>query len=236
MTAVVATANIKVTLPRDVAGHALTRILDAGGPTIVGLQEWGTARNRVLTRIAREHGYTWTRPRGCGPVMWDTTCHHLISARARRIARGGFMGRLPGRRTTLPDSLAALVILADDQGRETCVLNVHLTAEVQYGTGYRTSSTHAARVRRHKREVRTIANIARRQRRKGRTVIVLGDFNYHGLVIPGLVSCWEGRHGGTLGNRAVDVVYTSRHADSLTTIPTASDHRAVVVGYLGGIR
>lgn len=236
MTAVVATANIKVTLPRDVAGHALARVLDAGGPTIVGLQEWGTGRNRVLTRICRGNGYTWTRPKGCGPVLWDTATHRLLSARARRLASAGFVGRLPGRRSNLPDSLAALVILADDQGRETCVLNVHLTAEVQYGTGYRTSPAHRHRVRRHKREVRSIANIARRQRRKGRTVIVLGDVNYHGLAIPGLVSCWEGRHGGTLGNRAVDVVYTSRHADSLTTIPTASDHKAVVVGYLGGIR
>lgn len=225
----IATANIFAGLPRKVAELALDKVLTETRPHIVGVQEWGTARNPAMRRLAHKHGMEWTRVPGAGPVMWDKRLN-LVRAEPRRLARAGFMGRLAGRSPTLPDSIAALVIL-EHNGREAAVLNVHLTAEVQYGADYRRDPAHRARVRRHRREVRSIANIARRQRRKGRDVYVVGDFNYAGLVIPGLTSCWLGRDGGTLGNRAVDIVFATSPAVRVRTIATASDHDAVAATY-----
>ncbi|MBP6526229.1 MAG: hypothetical protein KA249_12560, partial [Dermatophilaceae bacterium] len=102
----------------------------------------------------------------------------------------------------------------------------------QYGTGYRKDRAHRPRVRRHKREVRRIARVARNQRRKGREVYVLGDTNYASLVIPGLISCWQGRPDvGTLGSRAVDHIYATSPANKVRTIATPSDHDAVAATY-----
>jgi len=225
----VCTANIRVTLPRKVAERALDKVLTEARPHIIGVQEWGPGRNPAMHRLAHKHGMEWARVPGAGPIMWDDR-YRLVKAEPRRLARAGFMGRLAGRRLTLPDSIAALVIL-EHKGRETVVINVHLTAEVQYGPGYRRTSAHRARVRRHKREVRSLRNIARRQRRKGREVYVVGDFNFDGLRIPGLTSCWLGRNGGTLGNRAVDIVFAAYPAARVRTIRTPSDHDAVVATY-----
>lgn len=228
---IAATANIRETLPHKVAELALDKVLTAANPHIIGVQEWGTNRNPAMKRLAHAHGMQWTRVSGAGPIMWADHLR-LVKARPVTLARASRMGWLPGRRTHLPASVAALAILTNEYGHETSVLNVHLTAEVQYGAGYRTDKAHRARVRRHKREVKAIARIARNQRRKGREVYVLGDTNYASLVIPGLTSCWQGRPDvGTLGNRAVDHVYATSPANKVRTIATPSDHDAVAATY-----
>ena len=69
-------------------------------------------------------------------------------------------------------------------------------------------------------------------RRKGNRVYACGDTNFDGLRLPPLVSCWRLRPGGTLGNRAVDIIYAPEPADSVRTYPTRSDHKAVLATYL----
>ena len=228
---IAATAHIRETLPHKVAERELAQVLNDDNPHIIGVQEWGTSRNPAMKRLAHAHGMQWTRVSGAGPIMWADHLR-LVKARPVTLARASRMGWLPGRRTHLPASVAALAILTNEYGHETSVLNVHLTAEVQYGAGYRTDKAHRARVRRHKREVKAIARIARNQRRKGREVYVLGDTNYASLVIPGLTSCWQGRPDvGTLGSRAVDHVYATSPANKVRTIATPSDHDAVAAIY-----
>lgn len=226
----ICSANIRVTLPRKTAELALDKVLTETHPHIVGVQEWGKSRDPAMKRLAYKHKMNWARVPGAGPIMWDERLR-LVFIEPRRLARAGFLGRLIGRRSHLPDNIAAMAVL-EFNGREACVLNVHLTAEVQdrYGN-YHRDLARRPRVRRHKREVRSIANIARRQRKKGRDVYVVGDFNFDGLVIPGLTSCWRGRDGGTLGNRAVDQIHTTSPAAQVRTISTPSDHDAVIANY-----
>lgn len=229
MTTRVATANVKVTLDRDHAAGAFADML-ALDPDFGGLQEWGTGRD-VILKGARLYDYA-RNPAGGGPVFWRRDRYALVRCRAVVLAHREYVGRLLGRKSTLPASLATLAILCDDEtGGEVAVVNFHLTAEVQSGGRYRRDKAHRARVRRHKREVRRLARIGRRQQRKGRTVYLLGDTNFDGLRIRGFVSCWEDRDGGTLGLRAVDVVYASRPAKAVRTVTTGSDHRAVIADY-----
>lgn len=228
MTLRVATANVRVTLDHFEAAHALAEVL-ALNPDVGGLQEWPRGRDSLL-KAASTYDYA-RNDLGGGPVFWRRDRYGLVRCRAVVLARRSFVGHLTGRKSTLPASVATLAILSDDEtGAEVAVVNFHLTAEVQSGGRYRRDRSHRARVRRHKREVRRLARLARRQRRK-RTVAMLGDTNYAGLNIPGLVSCWEGRDGGTLGHRAVDVVYATRPAKAVRTVTTGSDHRAVIADY-----
>jgi hypothetical protein len=63
-------------------------------------------------------------------------------------------------------------------------------------------------------------------------VHAVGDSNFDGLRLPGLTSAWEGREGdpGTLGPvRHVDDVHGPGPAQQVTSVRTASDHRALVV-------
>lgn len=229
MTTRVATANVKVTLDHLTAARALAEVL-ALNPDLGGLQEWPTGRDRLL-KAASAYDYA-RNDAGGGPVFWRRDRFGLVRCRAVRLAGREFVGRLLGRKSTLPASWATLAILCDDEsGGEVAVVNFHLTAEVQYGSAYRTDKAHRRRVRRHRREVRRLGRIARRQRRKGRPVYLLGDTNFDRLCIPGLVSCWDGESGGTLGKRAVDHVYSTRRAKAVRTVTTDSDHRAVVADY-----
>lgn len=229
MTTRVATANVRVTLDHFEAAHALAEVL-ALNPDVGALQEWGKGRDALLRSASR---YDYARNAiGGGPVYWRRDRFALVRCRAVVLARREYVGRLLGRKSTLPASVATLAILCDDEtGGEVAVVNFHLTAEVQSGGRYRRDLGHRLRVQRHKREVRRLGRLGRRQHRKGRLVYLLGDTNYDGLRVPGLVSCWEGRDGGTLGKRAVDVVFADRPAKAVRTVTTGSDHRAVVCDY-----
>ena len=188
----------------------------------------------VLLRAAK--GYQYARSEaGGGPVFWRRDRYGLLHCRGLVLARSSFMGHLTGRKSTLPDSVANLAVLCDDDtGAEVAVVNYHLTAEVQYGGAYRTDKAHRSRVRRHKREVRRLSRLVRRQQRKGRRVFLLGDGNFDGLQIKGLTSCWTGPDlpaGGTLGNRRVDIIFAATPPRHVRTVQTASDHDAVIADY-----
>ncbi|HYF71835.1 MAG TPA: hypothetical protein VD864_03385 [Nocardioides sp.] len=203
------------------------------GVDIAALQEWVRGRDSIL-RDLRSRGLSYCRPaEGGGPIVY-TDRFSALHCRAVTLARREFVGHLPGRKNRLPASIANLTVLHDDQtGGELAVINFHLTAEVQSGGKYRRDLAHRLRVQRHKRERRRLSREVRRQQRRGREVFALGDTNYHGMPLPPLRSCWRGREGGTLGHRAVDVVYAGTEADVVRTVVTGSDHRAVVVAYKG---
>lgn len=228
----VACANVKVTLDHFGAAQALEDVL-ALNPDLGGLQEWPSGRD-VLLRKASSYDFA-RNSAGGGPVFWRRDRYGLVRCRAVVLARRSFVGHLTGRKSTLPASVATLVVLCDDDtGAEVAVVNYHLTAEVQYGGGYRTDKAHRPRVRRHKREVARLTRLARRQWRKGRRVYLIGDSNFDGLRVKGFRSCWTGPDlpdGGTLGNRRVDIVFAATVPKRVRLVKTPSDHRAVVVDY-----
>ena len=225
----VATANIRVTLDHLQAAQALNDVLSMN-PDLGGLQEFGSSRDSLLKAAS---GYDYARNSiGGGPVFWRRDRYGLLRCRAVRLSRAEFVGNLAARKSRLPASWATVAILSDDDtGAEPAVVNFHLTAEVQYGGGYRTDRAHRLRVWRHKREVRRLMRLARRLRRRGRPVYLLGDTNFDGLKLRGLTSCWEGRDGKTLGGRAVDVIFADRKPRAVRTVKTASDHRGVIADY-----
>jgi hypothetical protein len=113
------------------------------------------------------------------------------------------------------------------------VIAAHLTAEIEDAThgGYKTDLKHRLRVMRHKREKRRLGKRARWHQKRGAEVYVLGDTNFNRMPLGGFVSCWDNRSGGSLGWRAVDIVYSDRPARRVQTISTHSDHDAVVATY-----
>ena len=239
MTTIVATANIRYTLSDPAFETALRKVLGEN-PDLLGLQEAGTNRDHIIRAVCLELGYAFARAKGGGPVLWRL--EHFapvpLSVKPIRLAGREYVGHLPGRKDRLPASIATEVILYDTRdtsgepaGGVTVVLSYHLTAEVQMGAGYRKDLAHRLRVMRHKREKRRLGHRARTAKRRGREVYPMGDGNFDGMTLGGFVSCWEGRDGGTLGPRAVDIVFADRAATRLHTIPTASDHDALIVTY-----
>lgn len=230
MTTRAATANVFKGLDHDKAAHALAEVL-AYSPDLGGLQEWGKQRDSIL-KAARAYDFA-RNDAGGGPVFWRRDRYGLVRCRAVVLARRSFVGHLTGRKSTLPDNIATLAILCDDQdGREVAAINAHLDAEVQTGGKYRTDKEHRPRVRRHKRQVRRLERLVRRQQRKGRRVFVFVDGNFDGLELDGLTSCWDGQpHMGTLGKRAVDIVFSGQKSRLVQTVVTGSDHKAVVADY-----
>lgn len=230
----VLTMNEKDTLPADVARADLLHVLDLTRPTIAALEEWGPSRDRILDAC----GYSWARgPRGGGPVLWDEKAHTKHAVRSVRLAFPELVGHLAGRKTRLGANFASEVILNDlpgagPDGSQTVVIEYHLTAEVQYGDGYRTDLAHRLRVRRHKAEKRRLGKRARMHKRRGRKVIVLGDSNFAGMKLGGFINCWDGHPGGSLGGRPVDIVFAEDAPNgSPRVLKTHSDHLAVVVTY-----
>lgn len=232
MTTRVATANVRVTLDHLQAAQALQSVLELN-PDVGGLQEWPKGRDALLKAAP---AYDFARnDAGGGPVFWRRDRYGLLRCRAVVLHGRSFVGRLVGRKSTLPPSVATLAVLCDDEtDGEVTVINYHLTAEVQHGGAYRSDRAHRPRVRRHKREVHKLARVARRQARKGRKVILLGDTNFDGLRIKGLTSCWVAAglaKGGTLGNRRVDIIFATSAPKQIRLVKTPSDHRAVIADY-----
>lgn len=225
----VGTANIFKGMSLVDAAHGLGVVL-AERPDLLALQEWGPNRNSLLNGLKT---YRWARsPKGGGPVLYSDR-YGLLRTNSRVLSRRSFVGRLPGRKSTLPDNVAGEFVFSDDRdGGEDVVLNFHLDAEVQSGGRYRTDKAHRPRVRRHKRQVRRLERIVARHQGKGRRVWLCGDTNYDGLRITGLVSCWSGQRAqGTLGRRTVDIVFADVPSFHVKTLVTGSDHRAVVATY-----
>jgi hypothetical protein len=110
------------------------------------------------------------------------------------------------------------------------LVDFHLTPAVQAKGRYR--DDRPALAARHRQEVRRVQQVVDEQLARGRTVFAVGDSNFDGLRLAGLESAWEGREDepGTLGRRRkVDDVHGPGPAESVTTLRTPSDHKAVLV-------
>jgi endonuclease/exonuclease/phosphatase (EEP) superfamily protein YafD len=85
----------------------------------------------------------------------------------------------------------------------------------------------------HRRQLADLARVLASLQPAGPTYVV-GDFNFDGVQLPGLVSAWEGRRDdpGTLGRRHVDDVQALKQAREVRLVETASDHRAVLATYV----
>lgn len=210
-------------------------------PHLVALQEAGPNRDAIIERVSAEVGYAWARAEGGGVVMWKADRYRLRRCRPVVLAGVELVGHLPGRKSKLPASVATEVSLddlasKDPDGGVTVVLNYHLTAEVQDmrgGGGYKKDPAHALRVLRHQREKYRLGKRARMHKRRGRDVYPVGDGNFDGMKLRGFVNCWKGRSGGTLGGRAVDIVFAKTKPAKLWTVETPSDHDALIVTYPG---
>lgn len=237
MSTTVATCNLRFTLSVAAFEHGLRLVL-ADHPDICVLQEAGPNRDHAIEKVCAELGYAWARAKGGEPVLWKIARYGKTprSVHPVLLARAEFVGHLIGRKDRLPPSIATEVCLDDvtakhPDGAVTVVLDYHLTAEVQYGARYRRDPAHLLRVMRHKREKRRLGGRARMQHRHGRTVYPAGDGNFDGMTLGGFVSCWTDHHGGTLGGRAVDIIFAATKAPKLWTIQTPSDHDSLVVTY-----
>lgn len=231
----VGTLNEQQDIPNDRAEADLRAWLRDSAPELAGLNEWPDSRNVILQRLSKQGYMKWTRPPGHGPaVIYNASRYTLLRCWAHTLVGEGFVGRLPGRKSTLPPSIATVATFMDEERDEKVALVVvHLTAEVQNRHGeYHADRGHALRVRRHKRERRAIRRLVRRLRRRVDRVFVVGDTNYDRMPLRPLISAWEGRREtGTLGGRTVDYVYADEHADHVRTWRGHSDHRAVTAVY-----
>ncbi len=225
---VVATANVLRTLGREDAGDALAGVL-AEEPDLIGLQEWGFSRRRVLPRAA----YHWVDPLWGGCALGARIDRYdVIDSRTEALAWFGLCDWGSRPVPVLPPRFATIATLRDRQlNCEVAVVVFHLVAGVQSRGKYR--DDHPLLVARHQSELRRLVRIVEAESARGRVVHALGDSNFDGLRLPGLTSAWEGREDepeGTLGShRKIDDVHGPGAASSVRLLSNASDHKAVVV-------
>ncbi|SEC03722.1 hypothetical protein SAMN04489844_1553 [Nocardioides exalbidus] len=249
MATVIGSANVEYVLRATAARAALDLVLGgthtSGPPDLVGLQEWHPPRAPLLRASGRvttggvplggRGPYRWLAPLvgGC-TVGFRTARYDLVSARLHLLSRPGRADR-GGRPAGLEVPRAAQEVLLHDRhgpddGRLLCLVDYHLVSGVQAHDVYR--ADRPALVERHRHEVAALARVVRRRLEAGHDVVALGDSNFHGFELPGLVSAWAARPDGpgTLGpRRRIDDVFTTGGVRSVELIDTPSDHRAVVV-------
>jgi hypothetical protein len=251
VTTVVATANVLCDLPLPPARRALELVLEHS-PDLVGLQEWSVRRagllrasgsvglvaplGRELPRRVPRRGrggpaYLWSAPLvgGCA-VGARADRYELLEVRSRKVSLVG-RGENPGRWQGIePPRLMTVAVYRDLLAeRLVSVVDFHLTPSVQAKGRYR--EDRPALAARHRQEVRRVQRTVDEELARGRVVFALGDSNFDGLRLVGLESAWQGREEepGTLGRRKVDDVHGPGTADSVTTLRTPSDHKAVLV-------
>jgi endonuclease/exonuclease/phosphatase family metal-dependent hydrolase len=224
----VATANILDRLDRERAAEALASVLEHG-PDVVGLQEWGLTRRRIL----RAHGaYAWVAPGyGGNSVGFRRDRFALLGHGLRLVGHVGLADRGARPVRVLPPRVTTLVRLLDRAtGSETSVIDFHLVPGVQSRGAYR--ADRPLLTRRHRSETRRLGALVTRRLAADDAVIAMGDSNFDGFELPGLVSAWAGRRDdpvGTLGsNRKIDDVFGAVAATSVFLVRTASDHAAVL--------
>ncbi len=223
---VVATANILSTLGRTDARAAVETVL-AAGPDIVGLQEWGWSRRRLLPRAE----YSWLTPRyGGNPVGARRDRFDLLRLDLRPLGWVAWSDHGARPVPVLPPRFATVAVMRDRLlDRDVSVVNYHLVPGVQSRGVYRVDRPLLGA--RHRSEVRRLEALVRDQQAAGSAIFALGDSNLDGFRLPGLTSAWHGREDGpgTLGpRRKVDDVFGVGPATSVTLVPTASDHKAVL--------
>jgi len=240
----VVTANILCTLGTADARACLQAVL-AAAPDLVGLQEWGASRYRLLRETgevgpvpqkgddgkAPRAGYLWNAPLVGGCVVGARADRFtLLECRPRLLSPVQHADR-PDRWLGVEPPRVATVALYRDltTDRTVCLVDYHLTPGVQVKGRYRRERPILAE--RHHREVRALEGIISGQLARGHLVFAVGDSNFDGLRLAGLTSAWEGREGepGTLGpRRKVDDVHGPGPAASVTLLSNASDHKAVL--------
>jgi len=222
---VVATANVQASLGRAAARETLVQVL-AHEPDLVGLQEWHPwfpSRWRLLREFP---DFRWFAPRlgGCAIGMRrdrfeDPDRRTVWLSRPGRADRSGrLLGLEPARRASVVTC------------RELGFVVYHLASQVQGDDdAYRTDRPRL--VARHEREAAVLRALV------GDLVgptYACGDSNFHGFRIPGLVSAWDapdrtsGTHGG---RRQIDDIHGPVAPADVVTVPTPSDHLAVVATY-----
>lgn len=230
----VLTQNVWVNAPIEVADAVLQRLLGLS-PDIVALQEWPSGRNPLLkdtgafervptARPAARRRRRWEPGTGmhwCRPVLGPTgpiglradryevlDCQAMTLTPARRVRP---TPRHP--RVTLSANRVSQIRAHDHlRDEEVVVLDYHLWAGVQIGGHYSQRPTDRARVDGHRDQVAALSALIQGHLAAGRTVYALGDSNFDGLTLPGLVSAWDGRERqprGTHreGNRKIDDVF-----------------------------
>ena len=248
----VATANVLCDLSVPQARTALELVL-AQSPDLVGLQEWSPRRAgplratgsvglvpplgrelpaRLPRRVRSRSGYLWSAPLVGGCVVGARADRYrLLEARSRVVSLVGRAENLERWWGIEPPRLMTVAVYRDLRAdRTVSVVCFHLTAGVQARGRYREDRLRLAA--RHQQEVRRLQQVVDEQLARDRVVLALGDSNFDGLRLAGLESAWHGREDepGTLGRRRkVDDVHGPGPAESVTTLPTPSDHRAVLV-------
>lgn len=223
----VVSANVLCSLGRHDARAALDVVL-ASRPDLVGLQEWGVSRRRLL----RAAGYVWVAPLwgGC-PVGARTARFEPGGSRIRVLGWWGWADRGARPVPLMPPRVATVARFQDTlTGTTVSVVSFHLTPGVQSRGLYREDRPRLAA--RHRSEVRRLRRVVQRELALGHVVHAAGDSNFDGLRLPGLTSAWEGREDrpGTLGShRKIDDVHGPGPAASVTLLTSASDHKAVLV-------
>jgi hypothetical protein len=245
----VATANVLYTLGSDDSRRALCEVLDLE-PDLVGLQEWYPSRVGLLQetgsvglvphvggrlasrRSRRGPAYIWNAPLvgGCA-VGARADRFDLLGCRGRLLSPPGRADR-PNRMWGLEPPRFATVAIYRDRlvPRTVCLVDYHLVSGVQSEGVYR--SDRPVLVHRHAQEVRRLERLVGGLLAQGHVVHAVGDSNFDGLRLPGLTSAWQGREDapGTLGpRRHVDDVHGPGPAQSVRSLSTPSDHRALVV-------
>jgi hypothetical protein len=218
---------------------------------VLALQEWPRGRNQMLADAGRlvwwprRPGARPVKPRGAwtfhrarlggGPIgVRNDLGEQVRSCRAVVLARPGFVGRVPGRRSLLGPSISTRLKTELPDGTTKVRYGIHLTAGVQIGkAGYRRDKASARRVARHQRERATLERrVARDQAKYGRhNVEVLGDTNFHHMPIAGLVGWWPAEpEAGTFGSRAIDGIYTGERPDDVQLLAplVRGEHRSVI--------
>jgi hypothetical protein len=246
----VATANVLRTLPREAARRALRDIL-ALEPDLVGLQEWGVSRHRLLRETgsvrvpgglvtgrgssAQPGRYTWVSSPpllgGC-PIGARSDRYQLLDTHLEVVGRLGRVDRNAGPPPVAVPRIVTLAVFRDvRRDRVVSVVNYHLTPRVQARGRYR--EDRPLLVARHRAEVRRLDRLVGEQLSLGRVVYALGDSNFDGMRLDGLTSAWDGRDDetGTLvaSRRKIDDVHGPGRATSVVLLTNDSDHRAVVV-------
>ena len=226
---VVATANVHWRLAADRARRALAGVL-ALEPDLVGLQEWGFSRRRILGQCGS--GYRWWAPLvgGC-PVGARADRFEPTGRRLAVLSPPGRDGRVEHRFRPRRARVATVATYRDRQGdRPVTVVAYHLTPGVQARGEYREDRPRL--VARHREEVRRLQALVDELIARGHVVHALGDSNFDGLRLRGLTSVWEGRDDepGTLGPRRKvdDILSAPGHAVSVTRLTNDSDHQAVI--------
>ncbi|MDX6299647.1 MAG: hypothetical protein QOF53_861 [Nocardioidaceae bacterium] len=244
-----ATANVLCTLGRSDARASLQVVL-AAEPDLVGLQEWGASRYRLLRETGRvgpvpqkghghqdksrgpASGYLWNAPLlgGCA-VGARADRFTLLECRPRLLSPVQHADRPDRWLGVEPPRVATVAVYRERHaGRTVCLIDYHLTPGVQVKGRYRAERPILAE--RHRREVCNLEAIVAEQLALGHVVLAVGDSNFDGARLAGLTSAWEGREGepGTLGpRRQVDDVHGPGPASSVTLLATGSDHKAVLV-------